>query len=219
MSSECLFCEDSRFSLNNSIGLPGEESIIYQDENVYITPDIAPIVFGHFLIITKEHYNCFGSTDDAVFASLEKAKVYLEEVIFSKTPLLFFEHGSVIDHTAGCCIDHAHLHAVPLISDLNIDAYIKNSGFVESDGRRADRNALKLCAAEQQPYLYFQTGDSQSWYYPVGHLPSQFFRMMIASHISGEYNWKQLYQSRESQKLFRQTLAFARKKSPDVVQI
>lgn len=219
MSCGCLFCEESRFTLNKSVGLPGEESIVYQDEHVYVTPDVAPILFGHFLIVSKQHYSCCGSMNHAELDAIEKAKAFLKAFVFKNRPMLFFEHGAVIEHTAGSCIDHAHIHAMPVIETMNIDDYIKKSGFVQTGRRTADRGALKKCAEEQQPYIYGEIDESERWYYPVGYLPSQFFRAMIASQLNREYSWMQQYKTQESQELFAQTLSYARKMAPDVVHI
>ena len=56
------------------LGLEGESSVIYADENVFVTPDIAPVVKGHYLIVTREHINSYGNADEKIYVSLEKAK-------------------------------------------------------------------------------------------------------------------------------------------------
>jgi len=113
LNGDCFFC-NGLFQLNKKIGLASEESIIYQDDNVFITPDIAPVAKGHFLIISKVHWNSFANADENTYTSLEKAKDFLRNSVFKDTKILFFEHGSVRKNTAGACIDHAHIHVIPI---------------------------------------------------------------------------------------------------------
>lgn len=77
MCCDCFFCKDKRFLLNRRLGLAGESSVIYEDENVFVTPDIAPVVKGHYLIVTQEHINSYGNADEKTYDSLEKAKKFL----------------------------------------------------------------------------------------------------------------------------------------------
>jgi hypothetical protein len=57
--------------------------------------DIAPLVKGHFLVVTHEHLLSFAEAGDAVIESLEKAKRFLLDSVFKTDSAFFFEHGSV----------------------------------------------------------------------------------------------------------------------------
>jgi diadenosine tetraphosphate (Ap4A) HIT family hydrolase len=212
MNNNCLFCEKKRFSLNKSIELAGEESIIYEDENVFITPDIAPLLQGHFLIVTKKHWNSFGNTDNDTYVSIEKAKEFISKKILYNDIVLFFEHGTVKKNMGGSSIDHAHLHAVPKIPQINldtIDSYVKESRLVSHDKIMANQKLLKQLFYKKQSYIYYEI-THEKWVYPVGFLPSQFLRMMFAPYMSFSYDWKTSYNTDESKKLFLQTLAYAK---------
>ena len=206
MSNICLFCKENRFTLNKAIGL-GDSPIIYEDEHVFITPDIAPIVMGHFLIVTKQHWYSFGNTNKEIFDSLEKAKQYLKNKVFIDKPVLFFEHGAVLENTAGASIDHAHMHAMPFNADMDIDGYIKNSKFVSSIKYEADFNLLNNWAISKQPYIYYEI--EKKYAYKVGKLPSQFMRTMIAFYFKKQYDWKKTYKEDSSKNLFKRTLILA----------
>jgi diadenosine tetraphosphate (Ap4A) HIT family hydrolase len=212
MSCKCFFCDDKRFSLNKDIGIACEDSIIFEDENVFITPDIAPVIEGHFLIVTKKHLTSFGGADAQTFESLERAKEFIRSSVFTGEKVLFFEHGAVIEKTAGSCIDHAHAHAIPLTKEIDINGFIKDvmAGFITTKKVRATREALKNCANDRQPYLFYEKGIDDAWYYPVDKLPSQFFRMMIAYYYTKAHNWKLSYRSTETKELFERTLALAK---------
>jgi len=210
MFCDCFFC-DGLFKLNEKVGLPCRNSIVYEDENVFITPDIAPVVLGHFLIISKKHVKSFGCSDDGTYNSLELAKGFLHRSVFNGNKTIFFEHGSVIGgtSTAGVCIDHAHLHVIPFIEGFDIDSIIKENLFEKVDKELANREVLKDCAVTKQPYLFFEVSGEGQWYYPVYQLPSQFFRLVISNHFKTYYNWRRLFDKEESKALFMETLELA----------
>ena len=211
MFCDCFFCKDFRFRLNIDMGLPGEDSVVYEDNNIYVTPDIAPLVCGHFLIITKEHLNSFGNANDGIYDSLIRAKVFIKCHLLNGMNVLFFEHGAVLEGSAGVCIDHAHMHAIPLYEDIDIDNLIKKFGFITSNRLVATRETLVKCADDNQPYLYYETSDGVQWYYPVGMLPSQFFRRIIAFYFSKNYAWRDQCKNAASKELFIKTLELAGK--------
>jgi len=208
----CFFCKEQRFSLNKSIGLPGESSIIFEDENVFITPDIAPIIAGHFLIVSNEHITSFGNADKETTNSLNIAKEYIQNSVFKGQKILFFEHGAVIERTVAC-VDHAHIHVIPLTKDIDIDGFLKERvpEFVTSQKIKVTENALRKCAVDKQPYILYQKSDEDAWYYPLDILLPQFFRLMIALvyDIKKPYDWRTSYASEESKELFKKTLSLA----------
>ena len=210
MNCDCFFCEDRRFELNEKIGVASDESIIYQDDYVFITPDIAPVLEGHFLIVTKVHWNSFANVDDDTYNSLERAKDYLRHSIFSNEKVMFFEHGAVRENTAGACIDHAHMHVIPIPTDIDIDGFI--SVFISSDKIKANKISIQKCARDNQPYIFYETDRDSSWYYPVDMLPHQFFRMMVSYRFSiTHYRWGEQYKTDKSKELFETTLSLGKR--------
>jgi diadenosine tetraphosphate (Ap4A) HIT family hydrolase len=204
MKCDCYFC-DRLFELNKEIGVASDEAIIYQDSNVFIIPDIAPVVEGHFLIVTKTHWNSFANVDDDTYTSLERAKEYLRHSVFKNKKVLFFEHGAVRENTAGACIDHAHMHIIPISSDIDIDKFITN--FVSSKKIKVNKYSIQKCAKDNQPYLFYEIEENSQWYYPVEWLPHQFFRMMVRYHFSvAQYRWGEQYMTDKSKELFTSTL-------------
>ena len=211
MNQDCYFCGKTKFSLNRNVNLPSNESVIYQDENLFIAPDIAPLVKGHFLIIPHEHLLSFAEATDSVVASLNKAKIFLKQRVFNREDVLFFEHGTVNCSSSCDCVDHAHIHALPISLDVNsIDNHINNSGFVKAKKQIANRESLVDFFKLSQPYLYYEL-NKEGWIYPVENIPSQFFREMIAFKLKIEYNynWKIQFRKEVSKQLFRDTLNMA----------
>lgn len=211
MNHNCYFCPEKIFSLNKEIDLPGKESIIYEDDNVFIIPDIAPLVVGHFVIVAKQHINSFGGSSDVVYTSLERAKDYLIHSVFHESDFIFLEHGSVIENSGGSSIDHAHIHGMPLDRQICVEDYIRKCGFITSCKVACSRKTLMSYFSVKQPYIYYEFRDRQGWAYSVETLPHQFFRMMIGDFFSVDYNWKEKYKDRESKAIFNMTLNSAKK--------
>lgn len=210
MSSNCFFCKDERFSLNRMLGLEAESSVIYEDENVFVTPDIAPVVNGHYLIVTHEHINSYGNADEKVYTSLEVAKQFLINDIYHTDNVLFWEHGAVLSHSAGISIDHAHVHAIPVSFNLKIDAYLDSLYFIKSTRQILNYESLRGIALNGQPYISYEYKNREKYYRCVNWLPSQFFRIMISKYYFQEYNWKLQYKEKRSQQLFENTLEMSR---------
>jgi len=208
MNCDCYFC-DGLFQLNKKIGLASDESIIYKDDNVFITPDIAPVAEGHFLIVSKVHWNSFANADENTYASLEQAKDFLKKYVFTNKKLLFFEHGAVRKNTAGACINHAHMHVIPIFFEIDIDGFI--STFASSEKIEANKHSILQCAKDNQPYIYYEIEKDNSWLYPVEVLPHQFFRMMVSYRFSiKHYRWGEQYETDKSKELFENTLKLGR---------
>jgi len=210
MMHNCCFCEDMRFHLNIEVGLLGKESIVYEDNNIFITPDIAPLVCGHFLIISKKHINSYGNASDEIFESFLRAKHFIKYNLLKGMEILFFEHGAVVTRTAGACIDHAHVHVIPAIPGISVDKYIKECGFIDSDKIQATKHTLRECAEKFQSYIYYDSTSDGEWFYPVNYLPTQFFRLMISQKLSTYHNWKVNFRNNSSKELFNKTLDLAR---------
>lgn len=209
MYSNCFFCGDRRFSINKKIGLNSKNWIVYEDENVFITPDVAPVLKGHFLIVSKEHINSFGNGSKDVFLSLQKAEEILAEKVYCQKQVLFFEHGAVISHTAGGCIDHAHLHAIPLEIDIDVDAYIDRYKLLDTPKMKMSYETVHKFAEEGKPYIAYGYSKNDIWIRNADWLPTQFFRLLISSYYPGEYNWKIICNTEYSKQLFRETMRLA----------
>ncbi|MBS6921954.1 MAG: HIT domain-containing protein [Lachnospiraceae bacterium] len=209
MGCDCFFCGNGRFSVNRKIGLDGRDWIIYEDKNVFITPDISPIINGHFLIVSKKHINSFGNGSEDVFLSLQKAKRILKEDVYDKRRILFFEHGAVISHTAGSCIDHAHVHAIPLEKDIDVDAYLKKHKLLDTPKIKMTYENIHKFAEERKPYISYEYNEEDSWVREANWLPTQFFRILVSSYYATEYNWKITCRTESSKKRFLETLQMA----------
>ncbi len=208
MKCECIFCTDNRFLLNKKLNLPGKESIIWEDENIYVAPDLFPLSIGHFLIIPKKHYASFGNVPENVFKSSLNARLFLKEKVFAGKHTITFEHGAVVEHSGGASIDHAHIHIIPL--NIDLEEKITRSGFVQTSAISGEYASLVDLAKQKKPYIFFQHCNFPPIAFVVKQLPSQFLRLLIAEDLKIEYDWKLLYEKRSSKELFLKTLNMAK---------
>ena len=200
----CHFCENI-FKRNRALGLPEKDSVVYEDNHIYVMPDICPLAVGHMLIITKSHYQGYASAEENVLHSVEKFLHYYEEKIGGRNYTIF-EHGAVIPYTAGASVDHAHLHIVPF--ELRMHGAIKK---VFPHYKQRELKELREFAEIQQPYLFYKLkSDEKGYVYPVGKMKSQFLRKAAAELIQQKkgYDWKKMYQEADASIDFIKTLAW-----------
>lgn len=200
----CHFCEDI-FMRNREQQLPEQDSIVYEDENIYVMPDISPLAVGHMLIIAKRHYRGYASADMETLHSVEKFLSYYKKKIGNRNYTIF-EHGAVIPYTAGASIDHAHIHIVPF--ELQLGKAL-NMDF--PNGELCQLRQLAAFSQTQQSYLYYKMGNEEFGHaYPVKNISSQYLRD-VANHLMKkkvDYNWKQLYKQVDAYLDFYKTLAW-----------
>jgi diadenosine tetraphosphate (Ap4A) HIT family hydrolase len=108
-----------------------------------------------------------------------------------RTPFLF-EHGPGEGPSSGCCVNHAHLHLLPLEAPVPswLEAMI--------DGRlsRGNGEILTTISSVRSSYLYYQ--DQQGCDIVVDNLespaPCQFIRRAVADHLGiRDWNWKTVF--------------------------
>ena len=89
---------------------PGELAyILYETPHLLLAADHAPLVEGHLLIVTRDHYPCYGAVPAALDDELSAIK-QLTRDFFTRfyDPPVFWEHG-IFRQT----VFHAHLHCFP----------------------------------------------------------------------------------------------------------
>lgn len=200
--NNCIFCQENRFHNNLKVGYTLSESLIYEDEYIFITPDLSPLVPGHLLIVSQNHYNSFAETPIEVRDVLQRAIEYIHNKLHYEK-IAWFEHGAVFPGKGGASIDHAHLHVLPHNFPIQ--------QAVESDNKYSKKiqfsKDIFYALAKKQPYLWISNGfDSSSIYY-VDSLPSQYLRDVVM-RLQGrkEYNWKSNFMEEETMKKYKETL-------------
>ena len=114
---DCLFC-----SIQEISNPPNpEDEIIDESENFYAKAALGHFVFGYTLIISKEHFPSFAFVPEHLFPELEAFRDNVLDKLHNicHHPITILEHGAMNRcQRGGSCIDHAHLHLMPLAADL-----------------------------------------------------------------------------------------------------
>lgn len=204
LESNCVFCSNSRFQLSREIGLPASESILWGNNDLFITPDIAPLFEGHLLMVTTSHYICFGASPSKFDSAINKTLVDVSQLFqnaYEQVPLIF-EHGPIQKREAGACIDHAHWHCIPAKVEIRNDLE-KHFG----QGRAASIETLRDLYNSGQSYLYLAEDGITGRAYQADIAPSQFFRQAVALKLgNSNWRWQTVCKKQESQNTFKRTL-------------
>ena len=191
VTNSCSFCaelggEKANNLLRVVLGEEYNSRIVFETKNFVVLPTIGQIVEGYLLILPKRHYLSFGHipvTNLDELTSLKEETRQTLQSIFG-TPV-FFEHGPVSENSrGGCCVDHAHIHAVPahvcLLDELSTNF----------QGNQID-NMLSLAQQVQRriPYLFYQGGDGQMFLFDAPSVPSQYLRKLLATQLGLKERW------------------------------
>jgi SAM-dependent methyltransferase/diadenosine tetraphosphate (Ap4A) HIT family hydrolase len=200
----CYFCPGRLFDVNRSLAVPAADSILWGDSAVFVTPDVAPVVDGHLLLITTGHTLCLGACDSRAWQRMQAAQELVRR-LFDEAyglPTVFLEHGPARPKEAGACVDHCHLHCLPTALPLR-GALDRRLGV----GQNVSLEELGRWHASGRSYIYVDD-ESGRFAYPASDLPSQYLRQLVRSFGDGHgWRWQSTCQSANTKHSFRQTVA------------
>lgn len=202
-SIKCPFCKKNRFKNNKLVGLPAENSILFENDNVYIQVDISPLCLGHILIVTNKHYLNFFELPNNIKEDVIKLKNKIKEIYKEvyKTDVLFFEHGSAKIGYAGSSIDHAHLHCIPCDFDI-----IESLNEILGNPTECDILDFSNKFNNEFSYIYVEKNEKKL-IYKVEKLPSQFLRKLISEKLNNSvYLWQENCINEESIAKLKKTI-------------
>jgi len=178
---ECPYCEgfEKGFQYGNKI--------LYESDNFVVFPSLGQIVEGYLLITPKKHYIAIGEIPSELYPELDFVCKKVRKVISDNYEKpIFFEHGPISsEKRAGCCIEHAHFHAVPVKVDILSDLakyfkYHKIKTFAD----------IKKQFKKGIPYFYYESNVGKRYVFEVPKsIPSQYIRRIIASKIGKPEIW------------------------------
>jgi diadenosine tetraphosphate (Ap4A) HIT family hydrolase len=181
---DCLFCSIQDMSNPSN----PEDEIFDESENFYAKAALGHFVFGYTLIISKEHFPSFAYVPEHQFPELEAFtnKVLDKLHNLCRHPITIMEHGALNRcQRGGSCIDHAHLHLMPLAADLH-PILSERFSFAEL----GSISGLRRFKDAQVPYLYYQREGLRS--YGVGlsqDVPSQMLRQIACQALGTPELW------------------------------
>ncbi|WP_433478994.1 HIT family protein [Spirillospora sp. CA-142024] len=205
---DCVLCPPLRFRFNGIAGLPGESGVIAGDRDFLLIPDVAPLVEGHLLLVTRDHHQCAGDFgremwERALHWRDRVARLYREA--YRTGELLLFEHGPATPQGGGACVDHAHWHLLP--GTPGVRAVVEREG---RPGTPADHAALRACFRTGRSYLLIEEGGVAT-VHPGDGVRSQFLRWAVTVTGQGEtWRWQETFGLPGSRRRFLRTLGAMR---------
>lgn len=116
---ECIFC--------NIIDKKSEAEFIFESDNVVAFLDIAPVNYGHTLVIPKKHYDNFLTVPADELDQLMKATQLISGAVKRSMNADGFNVISNNGDSAGQSVYHFHFHIIPRFkSDFNLKPNVKS---------------------------------------------------------------------------------------------
>jgi diadenosine tetraphosphate (Ap4A) HIT family hydrolase len=185
----CLFCSIPEMSNPHN----PEDEIIDESEHFYAKAALGHFVYGYTLLISKEHLLSFAYLSEHLFSELQ---VFKDSVLgklkqISSNPITILEHGAINrPQRAGACIDHAHLHLMPLPVDL-YPILLERFRFA----KLSSINEVSRFNHAQVSYLYYERqGNGSCGVELTQDVPSQLLRR-IACQALGKpdlWDWRKM---------------------------
>ncbi len=185
--TNCPYCD----AFEN--GFKYGEKALYESDNFIVFPALGQIVEGYLLIVSKKHYISMGQVPSGLYSELDSVCRKVREVLSDNYEIpLFFEHGAVSQiKKGGCCIEHAHLHAVPIEVDIMDELagrfeYSKIKSFFKI--RRQFKKGIS--------YFYYESNLGERYLFEISEIvPSQYIRRVIANKVGRpeRWNWKNCF--------------------------
>ena len=126
--------------------------------------------------------------DTVRFEQFYELKKYVGILLFNKygRKPVFFEHGPASERRrGGSCVDHAHLHAIPVDIKTPLSMVSKNL----SGGKIDDIHAVVEYAKAGKPYFFLEYPGEEMYLYDASALPCQYGRQIFASVLGVLENW------------------------------
>jgi ATP adenylyltransferase len=96
---------------------------VFQTDNFFAVPSLGGFIEGWLLVVSREHHlnlRQVPSVHRNELAQITNQAAARLRALYG--PVTMFEHGpSALEMSAGCGIDHAHLHLVPWAKSLRAD--------------------------------------------------------------------------------------------------
>ncbi len=155
----------------------------------WFAPDFGAITEGYLLLFSNRCVPSVGYFNKIEFSDIEESIKKTRKILSEKydCKVIFFEHGAGDDMAkkAGCCVAHAHIHAVPVPSDINLDLFEKDLEAYVGELRKQKINKLQELSKivkKDSSYLLYINSDDERFVFDIGEkqIPSQMFRKYIS---------------------------------------
>jgi diadenosine tetraphosphate (Ap4A) HIT family hydrolase len=194
MDKVCEFCDEWAGGQSNSFRLNFSQELLpsrtlASTEHFKIVVGLGALREGYLLVLPSAHIRCMGYLSQPEhFLELACILKKIREVCEAhyQSPLIFFEHGNYSDDKpGGSCLDHAHIHCLPLTQSISQILDTQLSGHPIQQLMELRKPILA-----QKSYLFVENQAGQRFAYLVpDHLPSQYMRRIWASLVAKDDLW------------------------------
>jgi diadenosine tetraphosphate (Ap4A) HIT family hydrolase len=163
MGRDCIFCNEF-LSRQFKVNIP-----VREETNFFVMADIAPVAFGHLIILPKRHFYSLSELDLALLTELRDIVTRIANCALKAFDrVAFAEHGS--SQTAAlhaACVEHAHLHVCPVKRDP-IEGVQLVSTRVDVEMRNV-KDFANLAPARGEEYLLWGSSPNKFNIWKPGH--------------------------------------------------
>lgn len=169
---------------------------VLENESVHAMASLGALVPGWLLLVAENHALCWADIDDSHVPLLQHMaddlSAYLQQIL--GVSVFMFEHGPrQRGSDAGCTVDHAHLHLVPLLgfdmpSVNDVTRLVPDT--VELFQATSIAEALDRARLSDNDYVLW--GRDESYYVILAHkIPSQLMRRLVAESLGiAAWDWR-----------------------------
>lgn len=160
-----------------------------------IVPTLGQVVGGHLLIVPVQHFCALADLPSVQVDELDylcgRVRSTLKDVYGE---CIFFEHGVRGSGSGGCGIDHAHMHALPVVANGVLDILTREFGGCVIH----DLVDIKGAVKQESSYVFYEDSSAGRHVFPVKELPSQYMRKLVAESIGRcDWDWRKYRQEPE----------------------
>jgi diadenosine tetraphosphate (Ap4A) HIT family hydrolase len=187
---DCPFCAGH---LDTSTAIYDE--VLFRDALVSVVPDLSPLCPGHLLAASRRHVLSMAELGPS---ALERIGSTLTTLCAALAPefgdYFFFEHGTPPgESTRGACIDHAHVHMLPLEATM-FDRLVLALDW------QPIKDYAELARFQQAGYAYVGIKGSH-FVYPNPDIGSQWIRRQVGAALDrDDWDWGLSHSSHDLQK-------------------
>lgn len=184
----CVFCDSRHETFGNTPEfkritegkIPNRK--LFETENFVVFPTVGQIVEGYLLIMPKSHTTSIANMNKQLFDELEYVYSQTSNILESNySKPIFFEHGvcrTAYDNYNGCCVDHAHIHAVP--AQVNVSNELKK----EFKFTKIKKVSELAKIGKNGNYLYVDDISGDKLVFEANSVRSQHIRYLIAEELN-----------------------------------
>lgn len=205
-SKSCCICKEIEthyFPKEYRANYPIRNRLCFESQYFVVFPSISPLVAGHTLVFPKKHVKNLMQLCSHAHEDLCETVQQVSNLLSAHFGSLYtLEHGVGEDNGTACGINHAHLHFIPMKSEV---------------AKRVNNRVRKLYSPDisgpfheilnqkRQKGSYLLFGQNLDYIHIALNrdIPSQVMRKVIAEELGNEkWDWKQLYGWKNFQKTF-----------------